>query len=230
MAPQASSVVAMPQVRQPEHVPVSFRVTPAGSATAGLGDDQRRPLEVAECCMCGIARPLGLLVPDGGGACADIRWYCKDVKSCTERWTAGVSPRTAHLPREASVTQLRPQSQAGRRRSSEVGVTGAGPADAAGPPWPGGAAWIDGRYGPIEEARISVLDLGVTRSDCTHDVVHVLERRLFRLDAHLDRFAWLGVEPRAVRQKGSNGARPGQCTSEGPSGTGLPPVSAWAAP
>jgi hypothetical protein len=108
MAPQASSVVAMPQVRQPEQVPVSFRVTPAGSATAGLGDNHRRPLEVAECCMCGIARPLGLLVPDGGGACADIRWYCKDVKSCTERWTTGVSSTTAHLPREASVTQLRP--------------------------------------------------------------------------------------------------------------------------
>ena len=40
-------------------------------------------------------------------------------------------------------------------------------------PWPGGAAWIDGRYCPIEEAAISVLDLGVTRSDCTYDVVHV---------------------------------------------------------
>jgi hypothetical protein len=114
MAPQASSVVAMPQVSQPEQVPVSFRVTPAGAATAGLGDNHRRPLEVAECCMCGIARPLALLVPDGGGACADIRWYCKDVKSCTERWTTGVSSRPAHLPREAPVTQLRQQSQADR--------------------------------------------------------------------------------------------------------------------
>jgi hypothetical protein len=33
--------------------------------------------------------------------------------------------------------------------------------------WPGGAAWIDGRYAPIEEAAISVLDLGVTRQTCT---------------------------------------------------------------
>jgi branched-chain amino acid aminotransferase len=65
-------------------------------------------------------------------------------------------------------------------------VAGAGAA--AGPPWPGGAAWIDGRYCPIEEARISVLDLGVTRSDCTYDVVHVWDGRFFRLDAHLDRF------------------------------------------
>ena len=30
------------------------------------------------------------------------------------------------------------------------------------PPWPDGAAWIDERYCPIEDARISVLDLGVT--------------------------------------------------------------------
>jgi branched-chain amino acid aminotransferase len=57
------------------------------------------------------------------------------------------------------------------------------------PPWPSGAAWIDGRYCPVEDARISVLDLGVTRSDCTYDVVHVWEGQFYRLDAHLDRFA-----------------------------------------
>ncbi len=60
---------------------------------------------------------------------------------------------------------------------------------AAGPPWTAGAAWIDGRYCPIGDARISVLDLGVTRSDCTYDVVHVWQGRFYRLDAHLDRFA-----------------------------------------
>jgi branched-chain amino acid aminotransferase len=55
--------------------------------------------------------------------------------------------------------------------------------------WSAGAAWIDGRYCPVEEAKISVLDLGVTRSDCTYDVVHVWRGRFYRLDAHLDRFA-----------------------------------------
>jgi len=54
--------------------------------------------------------------------------------------------------------------------------------------WERGAAFVDGEYCPIEQARISVLDLGVTRGDCTYDVVHVWERRFFRLDAHLDRF------------------------------------------
>ena len=59
----------------------------------------------------------------------------------------------------------------------------------AGPPWPAGAAWIDGQYRPVGDAKISVLDLGVTRSDCTYDLVHVWEGRFYRLDAHLDRFA-----------------------------------------
>jgi branched-chain amino acid aminotransferase len=65
--------------------------------------------------------------------------------------------------------------------------TGAGEPAARGR-WPNGAAWIDGAYRPVEEAKISVLDLGVTRSDCTYDVVHVWRGRFYRLDAHLDRF------------------------------------------
>jgi len=59
-------------------------------------DDRNRPLPSAQCSLCGIALPTGLLVPDGGQACADIRWYCKDAESCTERWTASL-PRHAHI-------------------------------------------------------------------------------------------------------------------------------------
>jgi branched-chain amino acid aminotransferase len=54
--------------------------------------------------------------------------------------------------------------------------------------WERGAAFVDGEFCPIDAARISVLDLGVTRGDCTYDVVHVWDGRFFRLDAHLDRF------------------------------------------
>jgi hypothetical protein len=60
--------------------------------------DRLRPLEVAQCSMCGIALPLGLLVPDGGPGCADIRWYCKDARSCTERWTTAPPPQHAPAP------------------------------------------------------------------------------------------------------------------------------------
>ena len=112
MAPQASSVITMLQVKQPEQFSGSFRPTAVDATIGGPSDNYRRPLAVAACCLCGITRPLGLLVPDGGGACADIRWYCKDVKSCTERWTASVSPTPAYQPQEAqAITQLRSRSQ-----------------------------------------------------------------------------------------------------------------------
>jgi hypothetical protein len=94
MAPQASSALAMPQAWPPEPFPVGLRLAAPDSVTAEPGENRLRPLEVAECSMCGVERPLGLLVPDGGGACADVRWYCKDVKSCTERWTAALQDRT----------------------------------------------------------------------------------------------------------------------------------------
>ncbi len=68
-------------------------------------------------------------------------------------------------------------------------MAGAGANAGTLPPWPAGAAWIDGRYCPTEDARISVLDLGLVRSDCTYDVVHVWRGRFYKLDAHLDRFA-----------------------------------------
>jgi hypothetical protein len=66
-----------------------------------------RPLEVAQCSLCGIALPLGLLVPDGGQACADIHWYCKDAMSCTKRWTAAHPPGLAHIPTAADTPTMR---------------------------------------------------------------------------------------------------------------------------
>jgi branched-chain amino acid aminotransferase len=51
-----------------------------------------------------------------------------------------------------------------------------------------GCAFIEGRFVPMAEAKISVLDWGFLRSDATYDVVHVWQGRFFRLDRHLDRF------------------------------------------
>ena len=81
----------------PEQPPASPRLALA-EPPAVTQRDRLRPLEVAQCSLCGVARPLGLLVPDGGQACADIRWYCKDAKSCAERWTTASRPRRAHMP------------------------------------------------------------------------------------------------------------------------------------
>ncbi len=51
-----------------------------------------------------------------------------------------------------------------------------------------GAAFVDGEYVPIAQARVPVLDWGFTRSDVTYDVVHVWKGSFFRLEDHLDRF------------------------------------------
>jgi hypothetical protein len=70
---------------------------PANPPTA-TQRNRLRPLEAAQCYLCGIALPLGLLVPDGSQACADIRWYCKDAMSCTKRWTTAHPPGRGHTP------------------------------------------------------------------------------------------------------------------------------------
>jgi branched-chain amino acid aminotransferase len=56
------------------------------------------------------------------------------------------------------------------------------------PGFPVGVAYMDGRFMPISEAKISVLDWGFLRSDATYDVVHVWKGRFFRLDLHIERF------------------------------------------
>ena len=54
--------------------------------------------------------------------------------------------------------------------------------------FPQGAAYIDGDYVPLSEARMPILDLGFLHGDATYDVAHVWKGRFFRLDAHFDRF------------------------------------------
>ena len=45
--------------------------------------------------------------------------------------------------------------------------------------FPPGIAYMEGKYMPMEEAKISVLDRGFLRSDATYDVVHVWKGRFF---------------------------------------------------
>ena len=40
------------------------------------------------CWMCGIRLRADQMVPDGGSACHDLRWYCRDTRACTERWAS----------------------------------------------------------------------------------------------------------------------------------------------
>ena len=51
-----------------------------------------------------------------------------------------------------------------------------------------GAAFVDGQFLPVAEARVPILDWGFLRSDATYDVAHVWRGSFFRLEDHLDRF------------------------------------------
>ena len=93
-------------VRRASGRPMSRQFVWGDPSMATQRDDRQRPLPSAQCSLCGIALPTGLMVPDGGQACADIRWYCKDAKSCTERWTARL-PGTGRLAPIPSVGKPR---------------------------------------------------------------------------------------------------------------------------
>jgi branched-chain amino acid aminotransferase len=51
-----------------------------------------------------------------------------------------------------------------------------------------GAAFVDGSFVPVAEARVPILDWGFLRSDATYDVAHLWQGSFFRLEDHLDRF------------------------------------------
>lgn len=51
-----------------------------------------------------------------------------------------------------------------------------------------GMAFMDGRYLPLAEAAIPVVDRGFVRSDVTYDALHVWKGRVFRLHDHIERF------------------------------------------
>ena len=49
-------------------------------------------------------------------------------------------------------------------------------------------AFFEGRYMPVKEAKISIVDPAVTKSDIVFDVVSATGRVFFRLDDHVERF------------------------------------------
>ena len=51
-----------------------------------------------------------------------------------------------------------------------------------------GVAFMDGRWMPLAEACVPILDRGFVRSDATYDVAHVWKGRFFRLMDHVERF------------------------------------------
>src|SRR4051794_41851564 len=62
--------------------------------------------------------------------------------------------------------------------------------------WSAGAAYVDGTFVPVRDARIPITDWAYRRSDVTYDVVGVWGGAFFRLDDHLRRVPASGAAPR----------------------------------
>lgn len=90
-----------------------------------------RRAAVVSCWLCGTRLQHNQMVADGGSACSDIRWYCRDTRACTERWTtarreaqaAGASPGVAlsqplYPGNEASRPPARPSPLPSRDRGA----------------------------------------------------------------------------------------------------------------
>jgi len=89
--------------------------------------DQRRPVlprreraGVRSCWMCGIRLPADQMVADGGSACPDLRWYCRDTAGCTERWTSHATRRGALGPGAAETANTPGKQATGTRAAQAV--------------------------------------------------------------------------------------------------------------
>jgi hypothetical protein len=63
----------------------------AGTRQPDLARERHDRIE--RCWLCGIRLPIAQMIPDGGSACTDVRWYCRDQRACTGRWAAASRPR-----------------------------------------------------------------------------------------------------------------------------------------
>ena len=93
----------------------------------GLVPAPRGAASPTTCWMCGIRTGPGLMIADGGSACTDVRWYCLDVRGCTERWTS--RPAGPVGMRQGAAGSAEDAAQAaGLLRRNPVGTgTGTGP-------------------------------------------------------------------------------------------------------
>ena len=71
-----------------------------------------RQARAKPCWLCGIRLPAEQMVADGGSACSDLRWYCRDTQACTERWTS----RPARPPALGERTTGTPATQGEQAR------------------------------------------------------------------------------------------------------------------
>ena len=126
------------------------RWSPAASADEGSAGE----LANAACALCGIELSIISLVPDGGSGSADVRWYCRDIVSCTERWTANRAWRAGRVPvpdRDTPEPDAEPVPDEQAAPPRDAALVPGDVQALAGEPGPAGESGLAGESGPAEE-------------------------------------------------------------------------------
>ena len=76
--------------------------------------------QIRSCWMCGIHLPASQMMADGGSACHDVRWYCRDTWGCTRRWTSRPARLTAIRPDAAEPLEAPDERPTGLVAASPV--------------------------------------------------------------------------------------------------------------
>ena len=63
----------------------SASARPENPAAAVSGDSIPAGPATERCWLCGARLAVQMMVADGG---TDVRWYCRNTRVCTDRWTA----------------------------------------------------------------------------------------------------------------------------------------------
>jgi hypothetical protein len=124
------------------------------SPAAIRGDGSPGELANARCALCGIELSIISLVPDGGPGAAEVRWYCRDIVSCTERWTADRARRAGLVPvpdGNAPDPRAEPAADGQAAPSGEAAPVPGDPQEAAGEPAPAGELVPAEEPGPAKE-------------------------------------------------------------------------------
>jgi hypothetical protein len=80
------------------------------------------PAPVRSCWMCGISLPADQMMADGGSACPDLRWYCRDTGGCTRRWTTHSARLAAIRPGMSGPSKTSGEQAPGQGAARPVAV------------------------------------------------------------------------------------------------------------
>ena len=83
--PAAVSPAARASARYSPQAPTVTKMSDLPPDAPPPSSPLARRTAVVSCWLCGIRLHQNQMVPDGGSACLDIRWYCKDIRACTDR-------------------------------------------------------------------------------------------------------------------------------------------------